>query len=97
MCFEFPACLLFPFLNLLILVCVDYATKYSVLVALKNQEAETVAEALIGIFTNMGFPKEILTEQGSNFMSELMKELCRLLKMSKLESSPYHPQKNGLV
>ena len=83
--------------NRFILVCVDYATKYPVAVALKNQEAETVAEALMGIFADMGFPKEILTDQGSNFMSELMKELCRLLKVSKLVSSPYHPQTNGLV
>ena len=51
----------------------------------------------MGIFADMGFPKEILTDQGSNFMSELMKELCRLLKMSKLVSYPYHPQTNGLV
>ena len=51
----------------------------------------------MGIFADMGFPKEILTDQGSNFMSELMKELCRLLKVSKLVSSPHHPQTNGLV
>lgn len=30
-------------------------------------------------------------------MSELIHELCRLLKVSKLVSSPYHPQTNGLV
>ncbi|XP_052713999.1 uncharacterized protein LOC128187632 [Crassostrea angulata] len=75
----------------------DYATKYPIAVALKNQEAETVAEALMGIFADVGFPNEILTDQGSNFMSELIKELCRLLKVSKLVSSPYHPQTNGLV
>lgn len=83
--------------NRFVLVCVDYATKYPIAVALKNQEAETVAEALMGIFADMGFPNEILTDQGSNFMSELIKELCRLLKVSKLVSSPYHPQTNGLV
>lgn len=83
--------------NRFILVCVDYATKYPIAVALKNQEAETVAEALMGIFADVGFPNEILTDQGSNFMSELIQELCRLLKVSKLVSSPYHPQTNGLV
>nr|XP_034310523.1 uncharacterized protein LOC117684040 isoform X3 [Crassostrea gigas] len=66
--------------NRFVLVCVDYATKYPIAVALKNQEAETVAEALMGIFADVGFPNEILTDQGSNFMSELIKELCRLLK-----------------
>ena len=65
--------------------------------ALKNQEAETVAEALRGIFADIMFPKDILTYQGSNFMSELMKKLLGLLKVSKLVSSPYHPQTYGLV
>lgn len=48
--------------NRFILVCVDYATKYPIAVALKNQEAETEAEALMGIFADVSFPNEILTD-----------------------------------
>ncbi|VDI11022.1 Hypothetical predicted protein [Mytilus galloprovincialis] len=44
----------------------------------------------------VGIPRELLTDQGSNFMSELMVEVCRLLKISKLRTSPYHAMCNGL-
>jgi hypothetical protein len=38
----------------------------------------------------VGIPKEMLTDQGNNFMSELMREVCRLLQISRLRTSPYH-------
>lgn len=82
--------------NRYILTLVDYATRYPEAVALKNQEAETVAEALMGIFSRVGIPEEMLSDQGSNFMSSLMTEVCRLLKVKKMVSSVYHPQANGL-
>ncbi|MCG7879549.1 MAG: hypothetical protein JAY78_24875, partial [Candidatus Thiodiazotropha taylori] len=60
-------------------------------------DTETVANALIEIFSRTGIPKEILSDQGSNFTSALMRELCKLLNIKKLTSTPYHPEANGLV
>jgi transposase InsO family protein len=40
--------------------------------------------ALISLFSRVGIPKEMLTDQGSNFMSELLREVCRLLQISML-------------
>lgn len=82
--------------NRYILVCVDYATKYPEAIPLKDQEASTVANALISLFSRVGIARELLTDQGSNFMSELMLEVCRLLQISKLHTSPYHAMCNGL-
>ena len=82
--------------NRFVLVCVGYATKYPEAIPMKNQEAESVANALLSLFSRVGIPKELLTDQGSNFMSELMQEVCRLLKISKLRTSPYHAMSNGL-
>ena len=42
-------------------------------------------------------PEEILTDQGNNFTSQLLKEVYRLLKISSIWTSPYHPQTGGLV
>lgn len=83
--------------NRYILVCIDYATRYPEAIPLKNQEAETVADALISMFSRVGVPKELLTDQGSNFMSDLIKQVCKLLKINKLCTTPYHPEANGLV
>lgn len=45
----------------------------------------------------MGIPQEILTDQGTPFMSLLMVDLCHLLKVKQLRTSVYHPQTDGLV
>lgn len=83
--------------NRYILVCIDYATRYPEAISLKTQEAETVANALLNIFSIMGVPQDILSDQGTNCMSDLMTELCRFLKIQKLSSTPYHPMANGSV
>ena len=80
-----------------ILTVVDYATRYPEAVPLKDIEAEKVAEALVGICTRVGLPKEILSDRGSQFMSKVMKKMCRLLSVDQIFTSPYHPMCNGLV
>ena len=83
--------------NRFILVVCDYGTKYPEAIPLKTIDAETVANALIDIFSRTGIPREVLSDQGSNFMSATIKHLCSLLHIKKLKTSPYHPQANGLV
>ncbi|XP_052253199.1 uncharacterized protein LOC127859731 [Dreissena polymorpha] len=60
-------------------------------------DTETVADALLDIFSRVGLPNEMLTDLGKQFVSDLMKEICRLLDIKKLTTTPYHPQCNGLV
>ena len=83
--------------NRYILTLVDYATRYPEAEALPNIETERVAEALVGIFSRVGVPREMLTDMGSQFTSLLMKELSRLISMKQLTTTPYHPMCNGLV
>ncbi|PIK41188.1 hypothetical protein BSL78_21960 [Apostichopus japonicus] len=80
-----------------ILVLVDYATRYPEAVPMKTIEAESVAEELLGIYSRLGFPKEVLTDQGSQFVSGVMKEVSRLLSIRRLTTTPYHAMCNGLV
>ena len=76
---------------------VDYATRYPEAQPLKDIHAETVAEALVNMFARVGIPKEILSDQGSQFLSAVMKEVCRLLSVKQMVTTPYHPMCNGLV
>jgi len=80
-----------------ILTLVDYATRYPEAVPLKDIEAETVAEALVSMFSRVGILKEVLSDRGSQFMSKVMKEVCRLLSVKQIFTTPYHPMCNGLV
>ena len=60
---------------------VNYATRYSEAVTLKDEKAETVVEALVGIFSRVGVEREILSDQGTQLMSGIIKELSRLLSI----------------
>uniref|UniRef100_A0A8C5QB65 Gypsy retrotransposon integrase-like protein 1 n=1 Tax=Leptobrachium leishanense TaxID=445787 RepID=A0A8C5QB65_9ANUR len=79
-----------------ILTIVDYATRYPEAVALANIQADTVADALLRVFTRVGFHREILSDQGTQFTAELTQQLWRLCGVKALHSTPYHPQTNGL-
>ena len=80
-----------------ILTLVDYVTRYPKAVPLKKITTETVAEALLDIYSRVGIPEEVLTDQGTQFMSECMQEVSRLLSIKGLTSTPYHLICNGLV
>lgn len=79
-----------------ILTCQDDLSKFSEAIPVPNQEAVTVAEALVKhIICKFGTPQYILTDQGTNFMSEVFKSMCKLLKITKLNTTAFHPQSNG--
>ncbi|KAJ8050336.1 hypothetical protein HOLleu_03495 [Holothuria leucospilota] len=80
-----------------ILVIVDYAARYPDAIPLKTIGTETVTEGLLDVFSRVGIPKEILTDQGTQFVSNLMKEVSRLLSIRRLVTTPYHDMCNGLV
>ena len=80
-----------------ILTLVDFATRYPEAVPRKNIDTVTVAEALVDIFSRLGVPEEILSDLGTQFVSECMKEVMQLLSIKQLTTTPYHPMCNGLT
>ena len=80
-----------------IMTLVDFTTCYAEAVLLKNIDTETVAEALVDIFSRLGVPEEILSDLGTQFVSDCMKEVMRLLSIKQLTMTPYHPMCNGLT
>ena len=84
--------------NKYILVVSDYFTKWTESYPMKNMEAKTIAEQLVSSFIyRYGVPYYIHTDQGRNFESSLISEICQLLCMTKTRTTPYHPQSDGLV
>ena len=67
-----------------ILTFVEYATRYPEAVPLKNIDTETVAEALLDMCSRVGVPEEVLSDFGSQFTSDCMKEVSRLLSIRRL-------------
>ena len=60
-------------------------------------DAISVAEGLLEVIAHTGIPHELLSDQGSVFVGRLNKELCRLLDITKLKTTAYHPQTNGVL
>ena len=76
---------------------VDYATRYPEALPLRAATAKAVAKELMLLFSRVGIAREVLTDQGTCFMSRIMKELLSLLQVKQLRTSVYHPQTDGLV
>lgn len=57
-----------------ILTVVDYGTRYPEAFPLRTTTSSDVVEALVELFSRLGIPEEILTDRGSNFVSELICE-----------------------
>lgn len=74
--------------NKYILTIQDDLTKYSGGVPLPDQEAKTVAKALVEKFICIfGIPECILSDQGTNFTSKLFSEVSRLLRIKRLTTT----------
>ena len=70
-------------------------SKYPDAVPLRRVDAETVAEAIMEIFSRTGTPEEKLTDQGTVFVGRLMTQLCQKWGIRRLKTSAYHPQTDG--
>jgi transposase InsO family protein len=84
--------------NRYLLIAMDYVTKWPEAYAIPNQEAATVAEALVtNFFCCFRVPRELHSDQGRNFQSPLMQEVLQRLGVNKTRTTPLHPQSDGMV
>ena len=81
-----------------ILVLTDHFTRWQDALAIRDATAPVVATALDEkVFCYLGLPERLHSDQGAQFESSLMTELCHLWGIEKTRTTPYHPQANGLV
>ena len=63
---------------------------------LPNKESAQLARAFVNNFIlRYGIPKSIITDQGTEFLSEVLKETCKILKIKQLHSTAYHHETIG--
>ena len=80
-----------------VLVMVDSFTRWTEMVALKNQTAATIANCIYKEWIcRHGVPQEIVTDKGSNFLAQIVQELSHSLGIKRVTTSSYHPAANSL-
>lgn len=80
-----------------LLVCIDVFTGFIVLRSLKEKTAEEVASELWKIFSLIGFPRILQSDNGSEFVNDLIHALCKLTGIEQRFISEYNPRADGKV
>lgn len=82
--------------NVHVLSIQDLLTKYMVLIPLPNQTTEVIASAFIKKFVSyFGCPRTILTDLGTNFKSQLFRQIARKFRIKKVYTTVARPQSNS--
>ena len=77
---------------------VDQLTRFTIACPLRSMSAEETAQKFVrNVIYRYGLVDAILTDRGSNFISDLFKNVYKLLGIKQLLSSGYHPQTSGVV
>ena len=77
---------------------VDYLTKWAEAFPTSDQKADTIARLFVEhVVCRHGVPEQLLSDRGANFLSDLIRGVCDILGVKKINTSGYHPQTDGLV
>ena len=81
-----------------VLVVEDHFTHYTQAYVTNNHTTHTTAHILYNdFFSVFGFPRRLMSDQASEFTGPVISELCDLLGITKIRTSPYHLQTNGAI
>ena len=80
-----------------LLTLIDLATNFPEAIPLKDIDSVSVSEALLEIFSRVGIPGEILSDNGIQFRSNLLKQINTLLGVKPIFTTVYHPETSGRI
>ena len=80
-----------------ILTMIDTYSKFAWAKACTSKHAAHVAQFLYETFMNEGYPLIIQSDNGKEFINQIMEKLRELLGTRQIKSAPRHPQTNGQI
>ena len=83
--------------NMYLLTIMCASTRFPEAIPLRNITSKLIIKALTKFFTLFGMPKELQSDQGSNFTSGIFQQTMYSLGIKHFTSSAYHPQSQGAL
>ena len=84
--------------NCHVVVFQDFLSMWPMVYPVKDQKASTLVKLLVNeVIPVIGVPESLLSDRGANLLSALMKDVCQLLGIHKINTTVYHPQCDGMV
>ena len=81
-----------------IITATDCLTRWVKVTPMKDCTAATATKFLFeNVVTRFGFPKFLISDQGTHFINKLIVELTTKFQIQHKKTTPYHPQENGTV
>ncbi|VDL78113.1 unnamed protein product [Nippostrongylus brasiliensis] len=62
---------------------------------MRSTSASETVKVLKGLFARYGFPQAIVSDNGTQFQSELFRKMCEEGGIAHIRTATYHPQLNG--
>ena len=83
--------------NSYLIVIQDYFTKWADTIPMPNQTASRIKTELTKVFSVMGLPQVVHSDQGANFESTILKQILQAYGIKKSRTIAYHPQGDDMV
>ena len=84
--------------NRYVIVMQDFLTKWPLVFPAPDQKATRIARLLVEeVLPMFGVPEALLSDRGTNLLANVVQDVCQLLGVTKLNTTAYHPQCDGMV
>ena len=83
--------------NCYLLTCICLSSKWPDAIPLRTITTRSVADAMWQVFSRVGIPRQILMDCGAQFTAKSMGEVCDMLGIDRVKTTPYHPATNGNI
>ena len=84
-------------MNNYLLIVVDIATRFILLRVILDKQAITIAQQLLRLFCDFGFPKILQSNNGTEFVNTIVKSILDISRIDQRLITPYHPRANGVA
>lgn len=83
--------------NQFLLTVMCLSTRFPEAIHLRKVTAPVVVKALLKFFSTFSLPEIVQSDQGTNFVSKLFKQVMQTLAITHRTSTAYHPESQGAL